>query len=65
MTEPVPAQVAIRVLRAKVGELEARVLAEADAPQPTTWLAADVALVAGLLAELTERVDVLIEYGPA
>jgi hypothetical protein len=62
--EPVPAQLAVRVLRAKVGELQAHVLG-ADPGDQLAWLAADVALVAGLLAELVERVDALIEHGPA
>ena len=44
----------IRLLRAKVGELEAKVRAEADASYETTWLAADIALIAGLLADHIE-----------
>ena len=50
---------AARLLRAKAGELEARVLDEARAHdgllRPVTALAADLALIAQLLAEHIDR----------
>lgn len=48
----VPPEIAVRILRAKVGELEARVLRG----EPDEWLAADMALLADLLADVIERV---------
>jgi hypothetical protein len=57
--EPLNDSRAVRLLRAKVGELEAQVLAEAEAygsvHRPVTLLAADIALIADLLADHIER----------
>ena len=46
---------AVRLLRAKAAELE--VIVKLDAITPTTDLAADIALIAGLLADHMERTD--------
>lgn len=58
--ERLPPDRAVRVLRAKTGELEARVLGDFDrastpVEQRLTELAADLALVATLLADHIER----------
>jgi hypothetical protein len=42
----------IRVLRAKVGELEAFVKDGAPKGEPHVWLAADIALVAEIVSEI-------------
>ncbi len=47
---------AVRLLRAKTAELEARVRM-ADEPTETDWLAADLALIAELLADEIERAN--------
>lgn len=44
---------AVRLLRAKVGELEAAVLSNTRID--SLWLAADLALIAGILADHIER----------
>jgi hypothetical protein len=44
---------AVRLLRAKAGELEAQVLSHTRIDP--LWLAADLALIAGLLADHMER----------
>lgn len=51
---------AVRLLRAKAGELEQRVLQEAKLHgglRPVTELAADIALIAQLLADHIERTE--------
>ena len=48
------AETTARVLRAKVGELEAFVKDGAPKGVPEVWLAADIALVAEALAEVIE-----------
>lgn len=60
MAEQMPPMMAARLLRAKAAELEyrAKVMLAAPGPDPELWvLTADVGLVAGLLAELIERVE--------
>jgi hypothetical protein len=52
--EPAPAETAARILRAKAAELEAW-LQNAETPEPIDHLAADVALIAELLAAVIER----------
>ena len=50
-----PAGVAVRVLRAKAAQLEAPLLEMGDEAMGTDYLAADVGLIAGLLADHIER----------
>jgi hypothetical protein len=51
---PLPPDLAVRILRAKVAELEARVTTTDD-PSDIDWLAVDLALVADLLADAIAR----------
>ena len=55
--EPMPSEVAVRVLRAKAAQLESALLAAGDDPMGTDYLAADVGLIAALLADHIERTD--------
>lgn len=59
MTEKLSPERAVRLLRAEVGELEAQVRRDYDNHvgliSRVTQLTADVALLAGLLADLIER----------
>ena len=63
MVEQLSPERVARLLRAKAAELEASVLAmDADRTRPATsrevsYLAADIALVASLLADLIERTE--------
>jgi hypothetical protein len=54
---PLPRETAIRLLRAKKAELEAYVKQQ-EAPD---WLAADIALIAGLLADVLEHLGLLAD----
>ena len=54
MTEPVPPDLAIRLLRAKAAEMEHRV-SDVDNPDGVDYLTADVALIATLLADHMDR----------
>ncbi len=70
MTELDPAHV-VRLLRAKAADLEVRALHDIASTHPTEagWLAADMALIAGLLADHIERVEqtlaeVAVALGP-
>lgn len=53
-SEPLSPELAVRLLRAKASDLEAH-LATAQRPEPIDWLAADVALIATLVADHIER----------
>jgi hypothetical protein len=57
MTEPLPPERAARLLRAKANEMEAWAKPRLGGPGTTDfdWLVADVALIAGLLADHIER----------
>lgn len=55
MSDALSPERAVRLLRAKAGELEAIVMM--DAITPTTDLAADISLVATLLADHIERTE--------
>lgn len=58
MSADLPARSAARLLRAKAADLEARCLdLDAEHWSEVDYLRADVALVAGLLAALLERVE--------
>ena len=61
MTDRPSHEQAVRLLRAKAAELKAQVLAESGMAEvylrPVTALAADVALVAQLLADHIERTE--------
>lgn len=60
MTDKLTPELATRVLRAKAAELERSVLDEVNTHgglRPVTALAADIALVAGLLADHIERTE--------
>lgn len=61
MSERLTPERAVRLLRAKAAELEADVLAHSTRRHPMTgitYLTADVALIAGLLADHLERTSI-------
>lgn len=49
--EPMPAERAVRLLRAKAAELESELAMSEERPDRLAYLAADIALVATLLAD--------------
>jgi hypothetical protein len=55
--DQIPATIAVRVLRAKAGQLESGLLANEE-PGNADYLAADVGLIARLLADHIERNEV-------
>ena len=57
ISDPIPPDRAVRLLRAKVGELEADVkdALNRDPNNSIAYLTADIALVAALLADAVER----------
>ncbi len=56
MSDPIPAEIAVRLLRAKAAELERR-LVDSPIVDRVDYLAADLGLVAELLADLIERIE--------
>lgn len=54
ISDPIPPDRAVRLLRAKVGELERQVKLHADRGDDRYWMLADIALVADILAEYIE-----------
>ena len=54
MSERLPPEVAVRVLRAKASELEHQVKLHADRGDDRYWMLADIALIASLLADHIE-----------
>jgi hypothetical protein len=69
MAERLTPERTVRLLRAKAAELENHVrgseMIDTQMPTFATWLAADIALIAGLLADHIERFDEMEKAGEA